>query len=345
MTHKITYSDSLSKSSEFLRLAISLLARYKMPADPHNYQISYEHVSGRNEALSHDLEHILEQSKSPPVKQFKNIYDVYFERDEEYLDIMRLELRQIISSMLKDFGYSHNELSNYSKTLTQFIDILDSHPSSASSNDLLEKTQNVIDETHSLSQSQQTTEQKMSTIIAEIDLLRKELDQVKEESKKDTLTGIANRKAFDAELEQSILTSRENNKPFCLLMLDIDHFKAFNDNYGHLVGDKVLRYVAGSLKRNIKGNDFVARYGGEEFGIILPMTGINGAITVAEQIREAISSGKLTDKATEMTYGKLTISIGVTQFRASDLGHELIERADKALYLAKERGRDRVEKL
>lgn len=243
---------------------------------------------------------------------------------------------------MEEFNYSGNNLKNYSQTLHQFMNVLDSQTPSA---DMLGETRKIMEETDTMQQSQQHMNTQMLSVVAEIDSLRKQLEQVKEESKTDTLTGISNRKAFDATLEHSILTSREDNKPFSLLLLDIDHFKLFNDNYGHLIGDKVLRYVAASLKRSVKGSDFVARFGGEEFVIILPGTNISGAMTVAEQIREAISSGKLTDKGTDESYGTLTISIGVTQFRVSDLSNELIERADKALYLAKNRGRNRVDKL
>ncbi|MCU7819676.1 MAG: GGDEF domain-containing protein [gamma proteobacterium symbiont of Lucinoma myriamae] len=294
MADKITYSNTPNKTSEFLRLTITLLAKHKISAHPHNYQLGYEYVSGKNQLLIDDLDKLIEQSNSPEEKQ----------------------------------------LSNYTETLHQFIDILDNQNSSS-----------LLEETHSLEKSQQRLESQIFDIVAEVDSLRKELQQVKEESKIDALTGIANRKAFDATLEHSILTSRETNKPFCLLLLDIDHFKKFNDTYGHLIGDKVLRYVAASLKRSVKGNDCVARFGGEEFVIILPATSINGGMTVAEQIRKAVSSGTLTDKGSDISYGKTMISIGVTQFRASDLSNELVGRADKALYLAKERGRNRVEKL
>lgn len=342
MTDKITYSDNLNKTSEFLRLTITLLAKHKIPADPHNYQMGYEYVSGRNQLLIDDLDKLIEQSDSPEEKQLRTLYKHYFLQDETFLEAMRQELRLIISKLLEEFGYSGNLLSNYTETLHQFIDILDSQNSS---NDMLEATQKVIEETHSLEKSQQRLELQIIDIISEVDSLRKELHQVKEESKIDALTGIANRKAFDIELEQSILTSRETKKPFCLLLLDIDHFKKFNDTYGHLIGDKVLRYVAASLKRNVKGNDCVARFGGEEFVIILPATSINGGMVVAEQIRQAVSSGTLTDKITDTSYGKTMISIGITQFRPSDLSNELVGRADKALYLAKDRGRNRVEKL
>ncbi|MCU7939456.1 MAG: GGDEF domain-containing protein [gamma proteobacterium symbiont of Bathyaustriella thionipta] len=342
MTDKTTYSDNFKQSSEFLRLAIALLAKHKIPDDPHNYQMGYEYVSGKNQILTDDLSQVLKQSNFPSEKQLNNLYSRYFVQDEAFFEIMREEIRCIITNVLKEFGHSGNQLSTYSLTLNQFVNILDSQTTPA---DMFKETQKVIEDTHSMEKSQQHMETQMVSVIAEIDSLRKKLEQVKEESKTDTLTGIANRRAFDTSLEHSILISRENNKPFSLLLVDIDHFKSFNDNHGHLIGDKVLRYIATSLKRNIKGNDCVARFGGEEFVIILPGTSINGAMTVAEQVREAISSGNLTDRETDTSYGKVTVSIGATQFRVSDLSNELIGRADKALYLAKERGRNRVEKL
>ena len=342
MTEKSNYSDNRSKAAEFLRLTIALLAKYQIPTHPHNYQMGYEYVSGKNQSLIDDLDKLFGQSKSPEDNQLQSLYKQYFLQDEAFLEAMRQEIRLIISSILKEFNYSGGKLSDYSQTLNRYVDILDNHHSSA---ELLEETHRVIEETQATAKSQHRVELQMTSVIAEIDSLRKELEQVKEESKIDSLTGISNRKAFDAALEHTILTSRETKKPFCLLLLDIDHFKTFNDTFGHLVGDKVLRYVAASLKRSIKGGDFVARFGGEEFAIILPATSINSGMIVAEQIRKAVSSGTLTDKATDTSYGKTMISIGVTQFRASDLSNELVDRADKALYLAKDRGRDRVEKL
>lgn len=342
MTDEAPYPDNVKTASEFLRLTIALLMKHKIPAHPDNYQMGYEYVSGRNIKLTEGFNKLVEQDSFPSENQLHSLYKHYFLQDEASLEAMRQEIRHIIINLLEEFGCSGSKLSSYTQTLNQFINILDNKNIPA---DMLDETQKVLNETHDMGESQQRFEKQMKDVVSEIDSLKKELEQVKEESKTDTLTGISNRKAFDMALEHSIVNSRESNKPFSLLLLDIDHFKAFNDNYGHLIGDKVLRYVAASLKRNVKGNDFVARFGGEEFAIILPATSINGAITVAEQIRDAISSGKLKDNATDTSYGKLTISIGVSQFRASDLLNELLERVDKALYLAKEHGRNRVEKL
>nr|WP_243748914.1 GGDEF domain-containing protein [Pseudomaricurvus alcaniphilus] len=172
--------------------------------------------------------------------------------------------------------------------------------------------------------------------------LRKELEQVREDSLLDALTGISNRKAFDSGLETTISESREQGSVFCLLLIDIDHFKQFNDTHGHLVGDKVLRFVAATLKRCIKGKDLCARYGGEEFAIILPDTDLAGAHTIAEQIRVAISGRVLKDSASGQAYGRITVSIGAGQYCDGELPNDTIGRADQALYQAKARGRNRV---
>ena len=125
------------------------------------------------------------------------------------------------------------------------------------------------------------------------------------------------------------------------MLTDIDHFKTFNDNFGHLTGDQVLRLVAMSVKHNVKGKDTAARYGGEEFAIILPNTVLRAAVTVAEHIRSAVMAKELM-RSTGEHLGRMTISIGVAALRKGDGGQSLIERADTCLYAAKRHGRNRV---
>jgi diguanylate cyclase len=125
-------------------------------------------------------------------------------------------------------------------------------------------------------------------------------------------------------------------------MFDIDYFKSFNDNYGHLTGDQVLRLVAISLKQTIKGQDITARYGGEEFAVVLPNTGIHQAVTVADHIRRAVMAKELKKKPTGEILGRVTISVGVSILRSGDTTDSLIERADACLYIAKRNGRNRV---
>jgi diguanylate cyclase len=125
-------------------------------------------------------------------------------------------------------------------------------------------------------------------------------------------------------------------------MIDIDHFKSFNDTYGHLTGDQVLRLVGMSLRHSIKGQDITARYGGEEFVVVLPETALRQAISVAENIRRSVMAKELKKKSTGEILGRVTISAGVATLRDTDDVHLLIERADTCLYAAKRSGRNRV---
>jgi diguanylate cyclase (GGDEF)-like protein len=139
-----------------------------------------------------------------------------------------------------------------------------------------------------------------------------------------------------------LMNAMEDGKPLSLVLLDIDHFKKFNDTYGHLIGDQVIRLIAESLKRNVKGQDTAARYGGEEFAIILPNTLLGNAVMFGNQLRRYIESHKVVSKSGNTTIGKVTASFGVAEFRPGEPVAKLIERADKALYLAKENGRNLV---
>ena len=130
--------------------------------------------------------------------------------------------------------------------------------------------------------------------------------------------------------------------PFCLLVADIDFFKNFNDTHGHQLGDKVLRFVAQTLQKQLKGQDVVARYGGEEFVVILPDTPFGGAITVAENLRKAVQKQRLRRTDNQEYIGNVTLSIGVSMYRNGEKGEEVVERADNALYQAKKNGRNCV---
>src|ERR1700682_3701092 len=126
------------------------------------------------------------------------------------------------------------------------------------------------------------------------------------------------------------------------MLTDIDHFKKFNDSYGHLTGDQVLRLVAISAKQNVKGQHSAARYGGEEFAIVLPNTVLRSAITVADHIRRAVMTKELMKRSTGEHLGRVTISVGVATLQNTDTVQSLIERADSCLYAAKRNGRNRV---
>jgi len=178
-------------------------------------------------------------------------------------------------------------------------------------------------------------------------LLAKKLDTANQELKRisasDGLTGIANRRFFDEYISREWRRARRNDSSLALMMCDVDHFKHYNDNYGHQAGDDCLRQIAQSLAHTMeRGSDIVARYGGEEFAVILPETQIGGALVVAEKIRHAVHHLNLPHAGAPIA--RITLSIGIAAMIPEDDNspHELIERADRALYRAKHEGRDRV---
>jgi diguanylate cyclase len=158
----------------------------------------------------------------------------------------------------------------------------------------------------------------------------------------DALTGLANRKLFDVEFYRMVNEAHNNKRPLSLLMVDIDYFKSFNDTYGHQVGDQVLKLVARTLKDGVKGRDLPARYGGEEFSVVLPETEVEGAIKLANTLREAVAAKEILNRSTGERLGKITMSVGAAQLAANEKTAELIERADAALYKAKHAGRNQV---
>lgn len=178
-------------------------------------------------------------------------------------------------------------------------------------------------------------------------VLARKLDAANQEllrlSSSDGLTGIPNRRYFDETLDREWRRCRRAGGELSLIMCDVDHFKRFNDVYGHQAGDECLRQVGQSLVAAVdRGGDTAARYGGEEFVVILPDTSTEGACTVAEKVRKAVVS--LGIPHAESPYGQVTVSLGVARIAADEIGdiESLILSADRALYQAKREGRNRV---
>ena len=166
-----------------------------------------------------------------------------------------------------------------------------------------------------------------------------ELEAVITQAHTDSLTGLPNRRSFDTELDRRIAEFRRKGTPLSIVIIDVDHFKSFNDRYGHLVGDRVLRLVAQTLHETTRDSDLATRFGGEEFAIILPDTMGDVANLAAERIRVAIETNEM---LIDRQVLQITVSGGVAYAQQGDVASSLIERADVALYRAKEAGRNRT---
>ncbi|MDD0976566.1 diguanylate cyclase [Pseudomonas fontis] len=169
---------------------------------------------------------------------------------------------------------------------------------------------------------------------------REHLEEQRQKALIDPLTGLPNRAAWSERLDEEMADWQENGGHLLMAMLDLDHFKRINDNYGHQAGDKVLKIVANVLRKRLRSRDFIARFGGEEFVLLIPQTAIVNGFQLAETLRAAIEACPFHFKGERVT---ITLSIGITAFRSGERSEVVLKRADEALYRAKHQGRNRVE--
>jgi diguanylate cyclase len=188
----------------------------------------------------------------------------------------------------------------------------------------------------------ETLEKHLDTSTREVARLREHLEQFRRDAMTDSLTNLANRKAFDEHLEAACAKADAEGEALTLAMLDIDHFKRFNDTWGHQTGDQVLRYVASVMGRVAKTPRLAARYGGEEFAMIFPKENIDQVHRALETIRKEIASRSLRRRSTDDELGAVTLSVGFAERRPDETAASLLERADTALYASKHAGRNCV---
>jgi diguanylate cyclase len=190
--------------------------------------------------------------------------------------------------------------------------------------------------------SNQGLASQLNTSKQQINQLQQTLEGLRYENLTDPLTSLATRQYFDQALQRTAAEANRAAKPLSLLKVDIDHFRKFNEAFGHVTGDQVLRLVASAMKQNIKGADLAARYGGQEFVVMLPNTASPQAKVVAEHIRRAVMTNELRKRSTGEHLGRITVSIGLATYRKRESTEALIERAEVSLQAAKGNGRNQV---
>ena len=185
-------------------------------------------------------------------------------------------------------------------------------------------------------------EESFAATSKELDQVRKSFSQAEQQAHTDELTGLANRRSLNQFLRSAQARAMEVGEPLSVLLFDIDHFKSFNDSYGHQVGDQVLRLVAKILQQSIREHDLAARYGGEELMIVLPGAQLSTAVAIGERIRMTLAGRTLRRRLTGEPLCTVTTSVGAAQFRPGESSDALVSRCDAALYAAKTAGRNRT---
>lgn len=335
-------TDTLDYAKQVARKAIPEMLQHGVPPTPENFAVWYTFRTGRNKQLTHKMDKLLKANAefSPTLNQ--ELFETYVSDIKQKQEIQRqtYTAQSLMSDLLQMIGVIGSETDSYNESLDGYMkEIAGKYEDS----DLAAMMKELVSKTAAMRDSSGNMSAKLAESRREVEDLRENLVRITEEASRDPLTGLANRKTFDKNMKDFMASVAKGDFEFSLLMLDIDHFKSFNDKHGHLVGDEVLKIVARELMNAVKGRDVVARFGGEEFAVLLPNTNLNGALIVAENLRHSIASRELTHRDTKEHYGTITISVGAAQYHPKgDTATSLIKRADEALYRSKKGGRNRV---
>ena len=333
-----TYNASSQQNSEYLRQMLPLMMEHHVPVDPVNYAVWYHYVAGTNPDLNKAIDNLIRDQKPFDSDTSFNLYKTYVcNASLESFEKINSNLLRLIDQI----AFSVNATSKKASAAKDKFNVkLNEIKIAEKESNLKSILLGVIFETTQLAEVTNALKNQLDTANKEMKQLRNELDHVREASNTDGLTGLLTRRAFDMALDE--LVKNASTKNVCLSLLDIDHFKRVNDSFGHLVGDKVLKYVATLLKKYSAEHHYVARYGGEEMAIIMPNTTLIEAFNLIEQIRRELENSLLKYKGDTETIGKVTVSAGIASFKVRDTAYTFIERADNALYQAKETGRNKV---
>ena len=333
--------DEHERTMAFAEVALGQIRSLRQTAIPRNYEIWYIYATGYNAPLNKIINETLARNGKLTEADLDQIYETYLShlKTTDRIDKVGSRVVGEIDDVMRLLTDALGTSSSYDASLSSASQKL---ASAKTSDQVMGIVDTLMRSTREMRQANKVLEERLALSKNEIGNLQQSLEAIRAESLTDPLTGLGNRKYFDRMIDMAVQNAFANNEPLSLLMFDIDHFKSFNDSYGHLTGDQVLRLVAMSLKQTIKGQDITARYGGEEFVVLLPNTALRQALTVADHIRRAVMAKELKKKSTGEILGRVTMSVGVSMLKQGDDTDTLIERADACLYAAKRNGRNRV---
>lgn len=330
--------DQIAQVAKNVMLA---LVERKIPMVPENYLVWFDYYVGFNKELEADINQVIEKGLPFSDEVNEEIYQKYFGADKnaELLESAQKEIQQLLKDVLDEILYTQNFTAEYREKLKGVTVQLEAAKEMSEIrkvvSDLMLATVEVI-------QASEFLKERLDETTHKSESLQWELHKAQQEILFDQLTNLYNRKAFEKRIREYLKAYSEGGKFFSVVMLDIDHFKQFNDQHGHQLGDQVLRFVGAFLNKELKGKDFAARFGGEEFVILLAGTSLDKAVLVANNIRKSLADVQLRHVKTGTVLGRVTISAGVSAVREEDTVESAVKRADDALYLAKQSGRNNV---
>jgi diguanylate cyclase len=331
---------SVSTDARTTALAtIDWLTARAIPPTPEHFRVAFAHLAGEDPTLSAAVEAMTRDGTGPDAIQLRLLHERFFEGQEARLLLEHgRRLNEMARNLQGELAEAGKQTRHYGSALSTMRAAVHRERDLARVADLLGR---IAEETGRMQELAGRLEGGLASGVAEICELRRSLHAAQQAALTDPLTGLANRKRFDLALASLAAEAREEGKPITVIMADIDHFKSFNDRYGHRMGDLVLKLVAELLLDHFKGRDVVARYGGEEFAVILADTPLETALKLADRLRETLATRHLRTRDKTLI-GRITLSLGLAELAPEEALSRWVERADRALYAAKRAGRNRA---
>ena len=343
MGYPSTFSEDVQAARKLAAAAAEAMSKHGVAPTPTNYCIWYVYVGNAIAGLTKEIDERIALQKGFGWQVNQELFEKYFGNDAETLAIRRTgaELTDAMGRVLKRLDTADADASAFGDTLVEAKGSL-AKVTPADALGVQAVVKRLSGATSDMVQKNRDLEQELRQSSAQINTLQERLEQARREAFTDALTGIGNRRCFDLALAEHSERAALGEIELTLLLIDIDHFKRFNDTYGHRIGDQVLKIVGAKLKQMSRDVDTPARYGGEEFALLLVNAPFDAAIRRADQLREALASNYLRNVASGDNYGQITVSVGVAKYRPTDTVESFVTRADTALYQAKSDGRNRV---
>jgi diguanylate cyclase len=331
------YWETREQSAELLRMILPLMARHAAGFHPMSYAVWYEYAAGINPALRTAIDQRL--AKGTPLND-EDIFGLYSahvaQRDLDASVRMRTDIERLMLDVDGATAEAGQEVQQFGTELTEYRGRLER---GISGEVLGGMVQSLIQDTNRMHASTEHFHDHLRKSALEVERLRGELEVAQGLAQRDPITALLNRRGFDQQL---VRLERDGLPGCCLMILDIDNFKAINDSHGHLLGDKVIIAVANVLRSCVGERGSIARIGGDEFAVLLAQPDLHGASALAERVRVSVSRGALRRADTDEVIGGVSVSIGVAARNQVEALDAFMARADRALYDSKARGRNCV---
>jgi diguanylate cyclase len=341
---KIVTDDALDEvdfeyAASIAEKAMRSMAQHGVPPTPNNFQVWFRYRLGTSPELRRAIDILIGNKRKFDAATNRGLFATYFGSKSDDDAVVNNASQHLHSVMVTAKQFLSAAIDDNRSHIQAISDVADRSEAGVDPKLIVESLMNELTKAAARATK---LEMRFVETSRELDIIRDSLSKSEERARTDILTGLPNRRALDEFFRNAQIAAMESGEPLSVLLIDIDHFKKVNDNFGHGVGDQVLRLMAKALQERVRDGDLPARYGGEELIAVLPGAGLATCQAIAERIRHAISRCHITRRSTGENLPGITVSIGVGLFQPGESMMDLIERCDQALYLAKKTGRNRV---